>query len=608
MHIDIKIHGFFKKNNSFINLLRLFNKTFRDYKFHISILAILSLFNGILEGIGVSTLIPLFSFVSKDGIKGNDFISKAIENFLAYLHITLTLKSLLIFITALFLLKTIVLFIITYVTVVVVRNFQTEKRKSLFTSTLKASWPYLSKQRLGYLDQILTTNIDNVSSLFACFITLILVSAKLLIYTVVATNISVNITSLALILGFSAFLFFKPLFRRNKNISAEIENLNRESSHYTNENIMGMKTVKSMGVERSILDRSYNYFDRMRKLGLNVVFISGLTDMLVQFFGVTFVLVVFTYFYKTAVFNLAAFAVIVYAINQIFLQIQGIQTQVHRISSMVPYLTTAEHYRDESRRHRENAEDTGWLSFNLNKDITFSDVSFFYNNTDHHPVIKDLSFSIKRNEMVGLIGPSGAGKTTIIDLLLRLYSPVSGHILLDGEDTSKIKLTNWRENIGYVSQDLFLMNDTVKNNILFYNESLSQHDIEKAASMANILEFIESLPQKFDTIIGERGIRLSGGQRQRIVLARILARHPKLLILDEATSALDNESEMLIHKAIENLRGKVTLLVVAHRLSTVASLDRILVLENGGIVEDESPVQLLKDKNSYFFKMYNLRN
>jgi ABC-type multidrug transport system fused ATPase/permease subunit len=168
-------------------------------------------------------------------------------------------------------------------------------------------------------------------------------------------------------------------------------------------------------------------------------------------------------------------------------------------------------------------------------------------------------------------------------------------------------LKSWRKNVGYVSQDIFLLNDTIANNINFYNKKISQSEIEEAAKKANIYDFIQSLPDKFNSEIGEKGVFLSMGQRQRIVIARTLVRKPKILILDEATSALDSESEIKIQKVIENLKGEITVIAIAHRLSTVVNSDKILVLEDGLIKEQGKPEVLLKDKESYFYKVYNIR-
>jgi ABC-type multidrug transport system fused ATPase/permease subunit len=169
-------------------------------------------------------------------------------------------------------------------------------------------------------------------------------------------------------------------------------------------------------------------------------------------------------------------------------------------------------------------------------------------------------------------------------------------------------MSDWRNNIGYVSQDIFLIDDTVANNIRFYDSTISDEAIINAARLAYIDEFVQGLPDKYETIVGERGVRLSGGQKQRVVLARILAREPELLILDEATSALDNESELAIQNSIQNLRGKITVFAIAHRLSTLENSDRLLVIEDGKISEQGVPQELLKNPDSYFSKVFNLRD
>ena len=176
-------------------------------------------------------------------------------------------------------------------------------------------------------------------------------------------------------------------------------------------------------------------------------------------------------------------------------------------------------------------------------------------------------------------------------------------MLLDGVPSEAISLQEWRTNIGYVSQDVFLLNDTIEENIRFYNQAVTVEDIENTAKQANIYEFIKGLPEGFKTTTGDRGVMLSGGQRQRIALARALVSKPSLLILDEATSALDHESEKLIHESIRALHGTVTVLIIAHRPSTVAEADTILVLSRGRIIERGTPQQLLQDPASYFSKM-----
>tara|TARA_B100000315_G_C14563213_1_gene581597 strand:- start:1415 stop:2239 length:825 start_codon:yes stop_codon:yes gene_type:complete len=266
----------------------------------------------------------------------------------------------------------------------------------------------------------------------------------------------------------------------------------------------------------------------------------------------------------------------------------------------VPYLNSLQDFESDVRKQQE--ADKGQGQFKFNRAIEFKNV--FFNYEGGREVLNGLGFQISKGETIGLIGPSGAGKTTIVDLLLRLYQPKTGEILVDGIDVSLISMREWRKQIGYVPQDPFLLNDSIANNIKFYNPAITDVKMREAATLAQSIDFIESQPQGFETVVGDRGVLLSGGQRQRIVLAKILAQSPKILILDEATNALDAESEQAIKQTIKQLHGKMTIIIIAHRPSTVVDVGRILVLNQGRIVEEGKPATILSDKTSYFYKMY----
>jgi len=239
-------------------------------------------------------------------------------------------------------------------------------------------------------------------------------------------------------------------------------------------------------------------------------------------------------------------------------------------------------------------------SFNSNLD--FADVSFTYPETTT-PVLDGLSFSVKKGSIVALVGSSGAGKSTVLDLLPRFYNVNGGAILIDGKDIRQFDLATLRHLFGIVAQETVLFNDTIYNNIAYSRPGAPRNEIMEAARAANALEFIERLPNGFDTIIGEQGTMLSGGQRQRLSIARALLRNPPILILDEATSALDTESELLVQNAINNLIVNRTAIIVAHRLSTIRHADTILVLEHGRIVEQGSHAELLAlgKRYKYFY-------
>lgn len=237
-------------------------------------------------------------------------------------------------------------------------------------------------------------------------------------------------------------------------------------------------------------------------------------------------------------------------------------------------------------------------------DIVFDNVSFGYNG--QLPVLKNLSLTIKVGQTVAFVGATGAGKTTITNLLLRFYEPDSGRILLDGTDIRQFKQSALRRQIGLVQQDVFLFSESVSYNIAYGDKEASLQQVKLAARAASADEFIEKLPQKYDTEIGERGVKLSGGQKQRIAIARVFLKNPPIVVLDEATSALDNKTEKQIQSALEKLAEGRTTIVIAHRLTTVQNADKIVVLESGCVKETGTHTELLAKKGVYY-NLYNAK-
>ncbi len=254
---------------------------------------------------------------------------------------------------------------------------------------------------------------------------------------------------------------------------------------------------------------------------------------------------------------------------------------------------------------REKERDGDVSILPIRKSIEFRDVSFTYPDV-RHDVLKDINLSIQKGEITALVGKSGVGKTTFVDLLPRFYDPSKGAIFIDGIDISKATLKSLRDQIGVVSQDVILFNDTVKNNIAFGRPDATDDDIISAAKAAYAHEFVSKLPQGYETVIGERGIRLSGGQRQRLSIARAILKNPPVLILDEATSSLDTESEIMVQKALENLMGNRTTIVIAHRLSTIRRATRIIVFDKGRIVESGTHEELI-EAGGIYKRLYDLQ-
>ncbi|MEK7106905.1 MAG: ATP-binding cassette domain-containing protein, partial [Patescibacteria group bacterium] len=379
------------------------------------------------------------------------------------------------------------------------------------------------------------------------------------------------------------------------------ERTNRSLTHFVGEHVLGMKALKAMSLEAPVIAKADIFFERIRSLNFRSLLLRSNIQVVVQLSGVLFVGIVFAVMYRSPGFSIAAFAVIVYAMNQIFAQIQAGQTQLHTITTLLPYTSEALAYLDRARENEETLG--GEKGFSIKRELEFRDISFTY--PERGEVLSQVSFTLPKGSLTGIIGPSGSGKTTIADLLLRLIEPQKGAIFIDGLDAREIPVKAWRTHIGYVSQDAVLLNDTIASNISFYSPSLTREDVIESAKLANVHEFIKGLPEGYDTRIGDRGILLSGGQRQRVALARVLARKPELLVLDEATSSLDSASERAIQKAIDGLHGDITVVVIAHRLTTVSGADCLIVLKDGRVTEKGSPKELLKNDDSYMSTAMN---
>lgn len=593
-----------KKNE--IKITAIFSYIFGRHKLQVILLAALGFLGGILEGIGVSAVIPAFSFLlgGEGGETGGSAISEAIKVFFAFFSLPFSFKYLLGVIAVLFILRAFVLGVFTYIRARIGAEFINAEMADILSATLHARWPFLLKQKIGYVQNTIVSDVRSSLHLLNAFTQVIQAFSGLLVYFVVALSISPKITILTLGMGVVLLFILRPLIGKTHAVNEQASIIDKQFFQYITEHLGGLKVVKASGKELQVFKKAEELLSSLRMLYVRNTVVQALGIIFIQPFSVVFILIVFAFAYKTPGFNLAVFAATLYLIQKIFTYLQSGQGAIHSVSELLPYAANVVKFKNELIDNIE-AEQKEHKSFNFNTALQFKNVEFSYSQ-GVDSVLKDVTFTLKKGETIGLIGPSGAGKTSIADLFLRLFKPTSGEITLDDVNIQDIDLREWRSHIGYVSQDVFLVNETIRYNIQFYEDALSQEDVERAAKQAHIYDFIVSLPNGFDTVVGDKGIMLSVGQRQRIVLARALARHPSILVLDEATSALDNESELLIQEAIHELHGTVTVLIIAHRLSTIMNADHLFVLDGGKILEDGVPQDLLKDKNSYFYKMNSL--
>ena len=466
---------------------------------------------------------------------------------------------------------------------------------------------YFTQMKAGQILSRVINDTFETRLILTQVVTQSLQSASLvLVYIAILFSISWKLSLIALVilplLGFS----LQPMLKKLRRGNLRRGNVHGEMTSVLQETISGIRLVKASGAEAYEEGRFADGSNKYARSSLKLTRLALLAPPITEIIG-TLIAVLILWIGAWQVLRdgtmtgatLLAFLTLVLRLLQPLKQLSQMRTTAQSSLASAQRLfeildSPAEFQRDRGTREKMAFE----------RDLRFVGVSFSYADA---PVLKGIDFTVRKGEVVALVGPSGSGKSTLVDLIPRFYEPSEGRILVDGIDTREIKLPGLRALTGIVSQETVLFHDTVRNNIAYGAPAqYSQQQIEDAAKAANAHSFITELPLGYETMLGERGTRLSGGQRQRLAIARALLSDPPILILDEATSALDTESERLVQEAIDRLLQGRTVFVIAHRLSTIAHADQILVLDRGEIVEQGSHAELLARRGAYH-RLYSLQ-
>jgi subfamily B ATP-binding cassette protein MsbA len=475
-------------------------------------------------------------------------------------------------------------------------------RIGLMRQVLDVDYEFLCRTDNGALLNTIDNETGRTTAAISCLFGMMTQVSMITVFVALLLLISWPLTLIvgAGMLLISAFGF--GLARRASAISDEAVVASQRLSERSLEIFDGMRIIRAFGQQRRETRRFSGASEQVRGTEFRLDLITGLVHPALEIlYAPLFVgVLLLAARYHTGVPATLVFLLLLYRLQP---YVKGLNHSRMRLAALSGAVRNVVSLLDRSDKPYTQS---GSLRFTgLASDVEFDKVGFSYGDSAR-PVLKDASFTFRKGEVTALVGASGAGKSTLINLLYRFYEPARGTILVDGRPLSELDVSTWRDALAISGQDAELMSGTIGENIGYADPDADPAQIIVAARRASAHEFIDALPLRYDTLIGQRGLRLSGGQRQRIALARALLRQPQILILDEATNALDSVTEAEIHDTFETLRGHCTILVIAHRLGTIRNADHVVVLQDGRVAEAASPRELLR-QNGVLARMYDLQ-
>lgn len=589
-------------------------KIFQIYLgFRMYLIYVLSMFASILEGIGILMLLPLLQSIDSNNsnIQQNDnLLNTIIYETINFLGISNSVTSILLLITIAFILKGIISFFSLGFNAYLLGQLLKELKLKLFNFYSIMSFSYFTEKNTGDLINLVNEQPTRALESFRQLTTFVSYTINTFVLIALAFLMTFSFGIMSLITGFILLFLFLKMNSYVQSLSRITAKENGVLTKWLIQSLHGFKYLISTAqiniLKKNIKKSIFVLTDTQIKSGIAGAFTQSVREPLAVVFIMIIIYVQIVVFELRLEPILVSIALFYRSLNSTLAVQSSFQATFQLIGSM-------EMVHDEFTNQQKHSENEGTIKLNdFKKEIIFEKVNFKYKNSKSY-ILNSMSLKIKANSSIAFVGESGSGKTTIVDLITLTNEITGGSIYIDGFSVGEINKKSWRTQIGYVSQDGLIFDDTIANNITMWDKEKYRDKQEEnkkiieIAKQANIIDFINSLPQGFNTMVGDKGIMLSGGQKQRIIIARELYRNPKLLILDEATSALDTESELNIQKSIDSLKGKMTVIIIAHRLSTIKNADQIYLVDKGEIVQKGTYSEMKNLVNSKFSKLTKLQ-
>lgn len=561
----------------------------------------LSILISALEGISIYLLIPMLSVIGLLNMQINDLfpitlIVAAMEKLPFQLNLTSVLLIYLLLLGGQALLQRSQ----TILNTDIQQNFIKQLRLETYESLIKVKWEYMLRKRKSDFNYILTTEISRVGVGTHSIIQLISIVFFTIVQIMLAFLLSPSLTSIVLIIGGLLSIFMRKFVRNSKTIGKETTELMNDYFGGITEQFSGMKDMKSNMLEPSFFDWFQSKSHLIHHNVMNLVRLNAKSVFIYRLLAGILIVLFVSISFSFLKLPPEKLMVIILIFSRLWPRFSSLQSNVEQIVSMFPALDHVLRVQAESNKSQEwsTFRTREWEPFTLEQAIECDHVYFRYQPSQEDWTLTNVNIHFPLKKTTAIVGPSGAGKTTLVDLVMGLLQPEKGRLLVNGKSLTEEELLLYRNSISYVAQEPFLFHSSIRDNLLMVAPKATELELWQALSFAAAENFVKQMPEGLDTVIGDRGIRLSGGERQRLVLARAILRKPAILILDEATSALDSENEQKIQQAIDQLKGRMTIIVIAHRLSTIRNADKVMVLESGKVIQEGEYKQLAQTKGA----------
>jgi ATP-binding cassette subfamily B protein len=559
------------------------------------------LISSLLEAVALFSIAPIVDLLINQGLQGASSITQKMATLMEYIGMPVTLTSFLAFFLALNVLKSGFQIVANYLIIKTQYAVHCNIMLETFEDFFKSRWYFFVSKQQGKLLNTFTREIKLVGDSFRVMALFFAENLQAVTYLAITFYIAWQVASLCVVSALLIALPFLLLGRISVRLGRACTKTSNQYTSIIHESFSLAKVILGFANQQKNVRALSHAFDGYSRAEIKSSTIHTAIPLMFYPFGLSIlaILVLFAQFLSVP---LSEISVIMYAFLKAVPLIGQIVAGKNKIDNIFPSYEQVMDLQHDAKQLKQQSGTRIFTGFD--KEIAMDGFSFHY--PGHEFTLLDININIPKGKMIAFVGESGAGKSTLIDIVMGFNEANTGKITIDGTPLQNFDINSYRQRIGYVPQDSVLFNTTIRDNLLWSKDDVTEGEIEEACKLANAHEFIESFPDGYNTLVGDRGIRLSGGQIQRLALARAILRNPDLLILDEATSSLDTHSECLIQEAIDNIAKQTTVIIVAHRLSTIKNADYVYVIKKGRVIEEGTFSKLIT-MNGYFNHMIELQ-